>query len=225
MIELENVHKVYGRGEAAVRALKGINLKIEKGEFLAIMGASGSGKSTCLNILGCLDVPTSGRYLFRGWRSKNLTTTRGPLLRRHYIGFVFQSFYLLERTTALENVELPLIYRGVNRKEREKMALEALEVVSLRGREHHTPSELSGGEQQRVAIPRAIVTRPILLLADKPTGNLDTKTSHSIMELFRTLNRDFGMTVVLVTHEPDIASYATRRIYLGDGRIVREKCS
>lgn len=225
MIELEEVHKVYGRGEAAVWALKGISLRIEEGEFVAIMGASGSGKSTCLNILGCLDVPTSGRYSFKGMEVNRLTSDQRALLRRNYIGFVFQSFHLLDRTTALENVELPLIYKGLGPKKRKEMALEALELVGLRGREQHRPNELSGGEQQRVAIARAIVTRPLLLLADEPTGNLDSETSRSIMELFRALNREHGMTVVLVTHEEDIASYARRRIYLRDGLIVREECS
>lgn len=225
LIELEEVHKVYGRGEAAVWALKGISLRIEEGEFVAIMGASGSGKSTCLNILGCLDVPTSGRYSFKGTEVNRLTSDQRALLRRNYIGFVFQSFHLLDRTTALENVELPLIYKGLGPKKRKEMALEALELVGLRGREQHRPNELSGGEQQRVAIARAIVTRPLLLLADEPTGNLDSETSRSIMELFRALNREHGMTVVLVTHEEDIASYARRRIYLRDGLIVREECS
>lgn len=225
MIELEEVHKVYGRGEAAVWALKGISLRIEEGEFVAIMGASGSGKSTCLNILGCLDVPTSGRYSFKGMEVNRLTSDQRALLRRNYIGFVFQSFHLLDRTTALENVELPLIYKGLGPKKRKEMALEALELVGLRGREQHRPNELSGGEQQRVAIARAIVTRPLLLLADEPTGNLDSETSRSIMELFRALNREHGMTVVLVTHEEDIASYARRRIYLRDGLMVREECS
>lgn len=225
MIELEEVHKVYGRGEAAVWALKGISMRIEEGEFVAIMGASGSGKSTCLNILGCLDVPTSGRYSFKGMEVNRLTSDQRALLRRNYIGFVFQSFHLLDRTTALENVELPLIYKGLGPKKRKEMALEALELVGLRGREQHRPNELSGGEQQRVAIARAIVTRPLLLLADEPTGNLDSETSRSIMELFRALNREHGMTVVLVTHEEDIASYARRRIYLRDGLMVREECS
>jgi len=225
LIELEEVHKVYGRGEAAVWALKGISMRIEEGEFVAIMGASGSGKSTCLNILGCLDVPTSGRYSFKGMEVNRLTSDQRALLRRNYIGFVFQSFHLLDRTTALENVELPLIYKGLGPKKRKEMALEALELVGLRGREQHRPNELSGGEQQRVAIARAIVTRPLLLLADEPTGNLDSETSRSIMELFRALNREHGMTVVLVTHEEDIASYARRRIYLRDGLMVREECS
>lgn len=222
---LEDVAKLYGKGEAAVWALKGVSLRIEQGEFVAVMGASGSGKSTCLNILGCLDVPTSGRYLFRGTEVNELTSDQRGLLRRHYIGFVFQSFHLLERTTALENVKLPLIYRRVDRRQRRKMALEVLELVGLKGREHHTPNELSGGEQQRVAIARAIVTKPLLLLADEPTGNLDTEASRSIVELFCTLNREYGMTVVVVTHEPDITSYAQRRIYLKDGMVVREECS
>lgn len=223
LLELQRVTKVYGKGHAAVHALRGVDLVVRPGEFVALMGASGSGKSTCLNILGCLDTPTSGRYLFQGVDVGGLSRYQRALLRRHFIGFVFQSFNLLERASALENVELPLLYHKVPRAVRRKRAMEALEAVGLADRLRHTPSELSGGEQQRVAIARALVTDPLLLLADEPTGNLDTKTSHEIMELFSRLNRERGITIVMVTHEPDIAAYAQRRVILSDGRIVREE--
>lgn len=223
LLELHQVTKVYGEGHAAVHALRGVDLMVRPGEFVALIGASGSGKSTCLNILGCLDTPTSGRYLFQGVDVGDLSRDQRALLRRHFIGFVFQSFNLLERASALENVELPLIYQKVPRSARRKRALEALESVGLRDRLHHTPAELSGGQQQRVAIARALVTNPLLLLADEPTGNLDTKTSHEIMGLFLRLNRERGITIVMVTHEPDIAAYAHRRVILSDGRIVKEE--
>jgi putative ABC transport system ATP-binding protein len=223
LIEFKRVAKVYGTGEAAVHALHGIDLKIEAGEFVAIMGPSGSGKSTAMNVIGCLDVPTSGEYLFSGNEVGHLDRNRHALLRRHFLGFVFQGFNLLPRTTAVENVELPLIYRGTPFAERRHMAYEALARVGLKGREHHTSGELSGGQQQRVAIARAIVTEPAVLLADEPTGNLDTKTSQEIMDLLTSLNRDRGITVVMVTHEPDMAAYARRTIRFVDGCISADE--
>ncbi len=223
LAELRDIRKLYGKGKRAVHALRGIDLKIYKGEFLAIMGASGSGKSTCLNIIGCLDTPTSGTYMLGGVEVNRLSKRGLALLRRYYIGFVFQSYNLLERNTALENVELPLIYQGIPFKERRKRAISALEAVGLKGNEHHLPSELSGGQQQRVAIARAIVKRPILLIADEPTGNLDSEMSHEIMRLFSDLNKSDGITIVLVTHERDMAEYAERRIILKDGMIVGEE--
>lgn len=219
LIAFEKVWKTYGRGEAAVHALAGIDLSIGAGEFVAIMGPSGSGKSTAMNIVGCLDTPTAGRYDFQGVDAGRLDRTRRAILRNLYIGFVFQGYNLLARTTAAENVELPLIYRGVGASERRQRALEALDQVGLTGREDHTPAELSGGQQQRVAIARAIVTRPTLLVADEPTGNLDTARGHEIMELLGGLNRDTGLTVVMVTHEADIAAYAERTVGFLDGRI------
>ncbi len=222
LVAFENVYKIYGKGDAEVRALNGVDLQIEAGEFVAVMGPSGSGKSTSMNILGCLDKPTAGRYLFKGVDVTSLTTEQLAMLRRHFLGFVFQGFNLLARTTALENLELPLIYQRIEKTKRRAMAMEALDVVGLLGREHHTPSELSGGQQQRVAIARAIVTNPSLLLADEPTGNLDSARSHEIMQLLTRLNRERGLTVVLVTHEEDIAAYAQRRIEFRDGKIVRE---
>ena len=215
----ENVYKIYGSGDTEVRALDGVSLAINEGEFVAIMGASGSGKSTTMNILGCLDIPTRGRYMFRGVDVAGLSRDQRALLRRHYLGFVFQGFNLLGRTSALENLELPLIYQRVEKDVRRKRALDALETVGLIGRENHTPAELSGGQQQRVAIARAIVTEPSLLLADEPTGNLDSARSHEIMKLLRRLNQDRGITIVLVTHENDIAAYADRRIEFRDGQI------
>ena len=223
MIELKHVAKVYGTGEAAVHALRDIDLKIEAGEFVAIMGPSGSGKSTAMNVIGCLDTPTSGAYLFAGAEVGNLDHNRRAMLRRHFLGFVFQGFNLLPRTTAVENVELPLIYRGTPFAERRRMAYEALARVGLKGREHHSSNELSGGQQQRVAIARAIVTEPAVLLADEPTGNLDTKTSGEIMHLLIALNRDRGITVVMVTHESDMAAYAGRIIRFLDGDISADE--
>ncbi|HSL78781.1 MAG TPA: ABC transporter ATP-binding protein [Pseudolabrys sp.] len=219
LVELRGVTKVYGAGAAAVHALGGANLKIGDGEFVAIMGPSGSGKSTAMNIIGCLDTPTSGEYLFKGIEVGRLDRNQRTLLRRHFIGFVFQGFNLLARTTAVENVELPLTYRGIGQAERRRLALHALTRVGLEGREHHTSSELSGGQQQRVAIARAIVTDPTVLLADEPTGNLDTRTSREIMELVTGLNRDQGITVIMVTHEADIAAYARRAVRFLDGKI------
>jgi ABC-type lipoprotein export system ATPase subunit len=219
LIELRDVTKVYGRGEGQVRALDGISLRIDEGEFAAIMGPSGSGKSTAMNIIGCLDQPTSGNYLFKGVEVARLTRDQRALLRRNFLGFVFQGFNLLTRTTAVENVELPLIYRGVKFRERRALAMDALDRVGLKDRALHTPGELSGGQQQRVAIARAIVTKPYVLLADEPTGNVDTKTSLEIMDLLVGLNREQGITILMVTHEPDMAAYGGRLVHFVDGRI------
>lgn len=223
VIRLEQLCRIYGQGDAAVHALAGIDLSVQEGEFISLMGPSGSGKSTCMNILGCLDSPTSGRYLFNGVDAGTLTSKQRALLRRNYLGFVFQGFNLLSRTTALENVELPLIYRGVPTSERHELALDALRAVGLADRAHHTPGELSGGQQQRVAIARAIVTRPIVLLADEPTGNLDTARSIETMELLQSFNREQGITIVMVTHEPDMAQYSSRIVHFRDGCIEREE--
>jgi putative ABC transport system ATP-binding protein len=222
LIELSAVTKVYGSGDAAVHALAGADLEIARGEFVAIMGPSGSGKSTAINIIGCLDTPTSGWYFFKGIDVGALRRDQRALLRRHFLGFVFQGFNLLPRTSALENVELPLVYRGVPLQARRAMAYRALDRVGLTGRENHAANQLSGGQQQRVAIARAIVTDPAVLLADEPTGNLDTKTSRGIMELLTSLNRDHGITVVMVTHEADIAAYARRVVGFLDGRIASD---
>ncbi len=219
LIEFRDVVKQYGKGEAAIRALDGVSLSIKEHEFVAIMGPSGSGKSTSMNIIGCLDTPTAGEYLFQGVPTSGFDNQHLTLLRRHMLGFVFQGFNLLSRTSAVENVELPLIYRGMKAGERRVLAMEALAQVGLKGREHHTTQELSGGQQQRVAIARAIVTKPALLLADEPTGNLDTKTSIEIMELITSLNRDRGITVVMVTHEEDIAAHAKRLLRFVDGHL------
>jgi putative ABC transport system ATP-binding protein len=222
LIELKAVTKVYGSGDAAVHALAGADLKIARGEFVAIMGPSGSGKSTAMNIVGCLDTPTSGLYLFDGVDVGSLRRDQRALLRRRFIGFVFQGFNLLPRTSAIENVELPLVYRGMPFLERRALAKGALDRVGLSGREGHTANQLSGGQQQRVAIARAIATGPAVLLADEPTGNLDTRTSRGIMELLTGLNRDQGITVVMVTHEADIAAYARRVIGFLDGRVASD---
>lgn len=222
LIELRDVTKIYGEGDARVFALAGIDLTITEGEFIAIMGPSGSGKSTASNIIGCLDEPSSGSYRFMGADIGSLTHSQRALLRRTFIGFIFQGFNLLSRTSAIENVELPLIYRGMNTTERRQRAMSALEKVGLAERANHTPAQLSGGQQQRVAIARAIVTEPLLLLADEPTGNVDTKTSIEIMELLTTLNRDQGITIMMVTHEPDMAEYADRLIRFVDGRIASD---
>jgi putative ABC transport system ATP-binding protein len=219
LIRLTGITKTYGRGQAAFQALKGIDLAFGAGDFVAIMGPSGSGKSTMMNILGCLDTPSSGSYQFQGVPVEQLTRNQRALLRRNYLGFVFQGFNLLARTTALENVELPLIYRREPAAARHAAARAALAQVGLTGWEDHTQTELSGGQQQRVAIARAIVTRPAVLLADEPTGNLDTQTSREIMELIRTFNREQGLTVLMVTHEPDIAAYAGRVVRFVDGRV------
>jgi len=224
-IELHNITKSYGKGSATMQALRGVDLHIEDGEFVAMMGPSGSGKSTCMNILGCLDTPSSGSYLFKGTDVGRLSRDQRALLRRRYLGFVFQGYNLLDRTSALENVELPLVYRGLSAAERQRRSKEALAAVGLEGWEAHTPGELSGGEQQRVAIARAIVTEPEVLLADEPTGNLDSVRSREIMELLKKLNEERGITIVMVTHEPDMAEYADRTVHFLDGRIHSEKQS
>lgn len=218
-LQLRGVTKVYGVGSAAMHALRGIDLRIESGEFVAVMGPSGSGKSTCLNILACLDTPTSGSYLFEGVDVGKLSRMQRARLRRYYLGFVFQGYNLLNRTSALENIELPLIYRNQAAAARHASARKAIELVGLSGWENHTPSELSGGQQQRVAIARAIVASPHVLFADEPTGNLDTARSREIMDLLSGLNRDRGITIVMVTHEPDMALYAKRIVRFLDGRV------
>ena len=216
---MKGVTKVYGTGQAAMEALRGIDISIGQGDFVAVMGPSGSGKSTCMNILGCLDMPTAGAYLFQGVEVGELSRDQRALLRRHYLGFVFQGFNLLSRSSALENVELPLIYRGLPAHMRRVRAREALDAVGLGEWATHTPAELSGGQQQRVAIARAIVTDPEVLLADEPTGNLDSARSREIMELLTAFNRDRGITIIMVTHDPDMADYAGRRIHFVDGLI------
>jgi putative ABC transport system ATP-binding protein len=223
LIKLHAVKKIYGTGQAAMEALRGIDIQIDEGDFVAVMGPSGSGKSTCLNILGCLDTPSSGNYFFKDVAVEELNRNQRAQLRRHYLGFVFQGFNLLSRTSALENVELPLIYRGVHIKERQRLADQALEAVGLKEWRTHAPNELSGGQQQRVAIARAIVTKPMVLMADEPTGNLDTVRSHEIMDLLVELNHRQGITIVMVTHEPDMAAYAKRIIHFLDGRIESDK--
>src|SRR6266513_3067239 len=220
IIEIDDVHKYYDLGETRVHALRGVSLQIERGEFVAIMGASGSGKSTFMNILGCLDKPTSGRYLLEGIEASSLTKKELAAIRNGKIGFVFQGFNLLSRTTALENVELPTLYAHISKEEGHKRAHEALELVGLGDRTEHFPSQLSGGQQQRVALARALVNRPSILLADEPTGNLDSRTSVEIMEVFQTLN-DKGLTIVLVTHEHDISQFAKRVLVFRDGKIRR----
>ena len=219
LLALDGVSKTYGEGGGLVRALDDVGLAVGLGEFVAIMGPSGSGKSTAMNILGCLDSPTHGRFLFNEVDVTRLTNDGRALLRRNFLGFVFQGYNLLSRTTAIENVELPLIYRGMLKAERRARAAEALQLVGLKGRENHTPAELSGGQQQRVAIARAIVTNPLVLLADEPTGNLDTARSHEIMELLSGLNTSRGLTIVMVTHEPDMAMFAKRTLRFVDGKI------
>jgi putative ABC transport system ATP-binding protein len=223
LIRFDKVSKIYGKGEAEVRALDGVDLSINDGEFVAIMGPSGSGKSTAMNILGCLDTPTSGRYFFRGIDVGTLDRSQRALLRRHYIGFVFQGFNLLKRTTARENLELPLIYRRESAAQRKEAALRALSLVGLSDRANPTSSELSGGQQQRVAIARALVTEPAVIFADEPTGNLDSARSHEIMKLLEDLNRTRNITIVLVTHEEDIAAFAKRRIRFRDGKIASDE--
>ena len=222
LIQLSKVTKTYGQGLAAMQALRGVDLSIYSGEFVAVMGHSGSGKSTTMNILGCLDVPTDGSYLFRDIEVNKLSRDQRALLRRHYLGFVFQGFNLLSRTSALENVELPLIYRGMPKAERHERARKALDIVGLTGWEHHTPAELSGGQQQRVAIARAIVTEPTVLLADEPTGNLDSARSREVMEMLCSFNRDLGITILMVTHEPDMAEYAKRIVHFVDGLVASD---
>jgi putative ABC transport system ATP-binding protein len=220
LIQVQDLVKVYSLGEVEVQALRSVSLSVERGEFVAIMGASGSGKSTFMNILGFLDRPTSGQYLLESINGENLSRDELAEIRNGKIGFVFQGFNLLSRTSALENVELPLVYAGTPTSKRKEMAQKALSEVNLMGREHHHPSQLSGGEQQRVAIARALVNQPSILLADEPTGNLDSKTSDEIMGIFQRLNREMGITIIMITHEPDIAAFAKRNILFKDGRIV-----
>jgi len=223
-IQIEDLTKVYKVGETEVHALQGVTYRVEVGEFLAIMGPSGSGKSTLMNIIGCLDKPTSGQYLLEGEEVSTFNRDKLAGIRNQRIGFVFQTFNLLPRTSALENAELPLLYSShINSKQRSELALKALESVGLGDRAHHKTNQLSGGEQQRVAIARALLNSPSLILADEPTGNLDTKTSAEIMEIFTRLNEDKKITLVMVTHEPDIACYAKKRIYMRDGKIIREE--
>jgi putative ABC transport system ATP-binding protein len=219
LIRLRGVTKVYGQGQAALMALKGVDLDVAAGEFVAVMGPSGSGKSTVMNIIGCLDTPTAGAYLFRGVHVETLSRDQRARLRRRYLGFVFQGFNLLARTSAQENVELPLLYRGESAAARHAAARDALVSVGLGGWEHHTPAELSGGQQQRVAIARAMVTRPAVLLADEPTGNLDTQRSREIMDLLWQLNVEHGITVLMVTHETEMAAYAKRVVRFLDGAV------
>ena len=223
LIELRQVTKVYGQGATALQALKGVDLAINSGDFVAIMGPSGSGKSTAMNTLGCLDTPTTGQYLFNGVHVEHLSRDQQARLRQQFLGFVFQGFNLLARTSAQENVELPLLYRGESAKRRHVAAKKALASVGLTGWEHHTPAELSGGQQQRVAIARAIVTEPAVLLADEPTGNLDTQRSHEIMDLLWRLNVDHGITVLMVTHESDMAAYAKRIVRFRDGVVASDE--
>jgi putative ABC transport system ATP-binding protein len=222
VIELEQVHKTYAMGDVEVHALRGVSLTIRAGEFVAIMGTSGSGKSTTMNIIGCLDRPTRGAYVLDGQDVSALSKDERADIRNRKLGFVFQGFNLLARTSALENVELPMLYAGVDSEERRARATEALASVGLLGREQNHPNQLSGGQQQRVAIARALVNRPALILADEPTGNLDSRTSVEVMEIFQRLNRERGITLVLVTHEPDIAEYADRVVVFRDGRIKQD---
>lgn len=222
LIQLSGITRVYGTGDAEVRALAGVDMTIAAGEFVAIMGPSGSGKSTAMNVLGCLDAPTQGTYKFMGVEVGKLSRDQRALIRRNYIGFVFQGYNLLARTSAIDNVELPLIYKGMPRAERRALALDALGKVGLLDRAHHDPSELSGGQQQRVAIARAIVGNPAVIMADEPTGNLDTARSREIMDLLNSFNVEHGMTIVMVTHEHDMAEYAHRLIHFIDGRIERD---
>lgn len=222
LIACRDIWKVYRVGEIQVEALRGVDLAIERGEFVAVMGSSGSGKSTLMNILGCLDQPTRGSYAFNGAEVARMRQDRLAEVRNRQIGFVFQSFNLIPRTSSLENAQLPLFYRGLPLKEQRLQAADALRRVGLSGREHHFPTQLSGGQQQRVAIARALVTSPALLLADEPTGNLDSQSSEEIMEILRGLNRE-GMTVIVVTHEPDIAAHASREIVMTDGRVVSDR--
>lgn len=221
LVSFRDITKIYGQGPVKIAALDHVNLQVFRGEFLSIMGPSGSGKSTCLNMIGCLDTPSSGSYQFMKVEVGHLSRNQRALLRRHYLGFVFQGYNLLKRTTALENVEMPLVYRGFNKAKRLRLSMQALAAVNLEGREYHTPAKLSGGEQQRVAIARAIVTSPSLLLADEPTGNLDSRAGTEIMKLLTRLNQEQGITIVMVTHESDMAAFARRTVHFLDGRIVK----
>ncbi|GAA2607408.1 ABC transporter ATP-binding protein [Dactylosporangium fulvum] len=222
VLDIRNVKKIYGQGETEVQALRGVSLTVERGDYVAIMGSSGSGKSTLMNILGCLDIPTSGRYLLDGVDVSRLNDRRLALVRNRRIGFVFQAFNLIARTSALANVELPLAYAGVRSAERRRRANLALSMVGLAERAGHEPNQLSGGQQQRVAVARALVTAPALVLADEPTGNLDTQSTDDVLAVFDRLNRS-GRTIVLITHEPDVAAHAKRLIRLVDGRIVQDE--
>ena len=222
VIQLDHVHKTYTMGDVSVHALRGVSLTIREGEFVAIMGASGSGKSTTMNIIGCLDRPTRGAYILDGMDVSELSKDERADIRCQKIGFVFQGFNLLSRTSALENVELPMLYAGTDAAERDRRAKEALAAVGLAGREQNHPNQLSGGQQQRVAVARALVNNPALILADEPTGNLDSRTSVEVMEIFQRLNRERGITLVLVTHEPDIAQYAQRIVVFNDGKIRKD---
>jgi putative ABC transport system ATP-binding protein len=223
LIETENLYKIYDVGESPVHALDGVTVSIEQGEFVAIMGPSGSGKSTFMNVVGCLDKPTSGAYRLDGMDIGSLTPDALADIRSRKIGFVFQGFNLLSRSTALENVELPMLYNGIPASQRRSRALAALKSMGLDGREHHHPNQLSGGQQQRVAIARALVNQAPLIFADEPTGNLDTKTSMEIMDLFVKLNKEAGITIILVTHEADIAAYSKRRIHFLDGKVIGDE--
>jgi putative ABC transport system ATP-binding protein len=225
LIRVEDVHKTYRMGDVEVPALRGINLTIAHGEFVAVMGSSGSGKSTLMNILGCLDRPNTGKYFLEGHEVGSLKPDQWAYIRNKRIGFVFQGFNLLSRTTALENVELPMMYNGFAGQERHQRAIEVLSLVGLDKRLDHTPNQLSGGQQQRVAIARALVNRPPLILADEPTGNLDSATSNEIMALFQQLNTGQGITIILVTHEADIAAYARRQIIFRDGLVISDRVS
>jgi putative ABC transport system ATP-binding protein len=222
VIQLDHIHKTYTMGDVDVLALRGVTLTIREGEFVAIMGASGSGKSTMMNIIGCLDRPTRGTYILDGQDVSELSKDERADIRCQKIGFIFQGFNLLSRTSALENVELPMLYAGVPTAQRDERAMEALAAVGLAGREQNHPNQLSGGQQQRVAVARSLVNNPALILADEPTGNLDSRTSVEVMEIFQRLNRERGITLVLVTHEPDIAQYAQRVIVFKDGRIKKD---
>ena len=223
IIELDHIHKVYTMGDVEVHALRGASLTIREGEFVAIMGASGSGKSTTMNIIGCLDRPTRGTYILDGQDVSQLSKDERADIRLQKIGFVFQGFNLLSRTSALENVELPLLYMGIEAETRHQRAMDALAAVGLAGREQNHPNQLSGGQQQRVAVARSLVNNPALILADEPTGNLDSRTSVEVMEIFQRLNRERGITLVLVTHEPDIAQYAQRIVVFKDGKIKNDQ--
>ncbi len=222
VIQLDHIHKTYTMGDVDVHALRGVSLTIREGEFVAIMGASGSGKSTTMNILGCLDQPTRGHYILDGQDVSEMSKDERADIRCQKIGFVFQGFNLLSRTSALENVELPMLYAGVEATQRDQRAMEALTAVGLAGREQNHPNQLSGGQQQRVAVARALVNNPALILADEPTGNLDSRTSVEVMEIFQRLNRERGITLILVTHEPDIADYAQRVVVFKDGKIKKD---
>jgi len=222
VIQLDQIHKTYTMGDVEVRALRGVSLTIRAGEFVAIMGASGSGKSTIMNIIGCLDRPTRGTYILDGQDVSELSKDERADIRCQKIGFVFQGFNLLSRTSALENVELPMLYLGVEGAQRHERAMAALAAVGLAGREQNNPNQLSGGQQQRVAVARSLVNDPALILADEPTGNLDSRTSIEVMEIFQRLNRERGITLVLVTHEPDIAQYAQRVVVFKDGKIRKD---